>query len=105
MNHGCNSKYNVGPVQNVNEMSADENEFPEQTLLDWEEIVVNPFIDRNARLLMHSLCYANRDIPAGSEIMDNFLNYADNLDEWKRAVLDLREQCATGEDQAATAEA
>lgn len=76
-------------------MNADENSFPEDSQLDWEEIVYNPFIDRNVRLLMHSLCYANRDIPAGSEILDNFLNYADSLEEWRRTVLDLRQQCAT----------
>jgi len=93
LNHGCNSKYNIGPVHEVNEMNADENNFPDTTPLDWEHIVHNPFVERNVRLLVHSMCYANRDIPAGSEIMDNFLNYADTLEEWRRTVLDLREQC------------
>ena len=85
-------------------MNADENKLPEHSPLDFAKTFENPYIDRNVRLLMHSLCYANRDIPAGSEIMENFLNHADTLDEWKRAVMDLREQCASGGEQA-TAEA
>lgn len=104
MKHGCNANYNVGPVQEVNEMNADETALPEDAPLLVAQDFDNTFVDRNARLLMHSLCYANRDIAAGSEIMNNYLNYADSLDEWKRAVSELREQCAANEEQA-TAEA
>lgn len=105
MNHGCNSKYNVGPTQEVNEQNADENSLPEKAHFDWEGVVHNPFIDRNARILMHSLGYANRDIPAGSEIQENFLNYASTLQQWKSTVLELRAQCgADGSDVVPEAE-
>ncbi|CAB9507856.1 Polyamine aminopropyltransferase [Seminavis robusta] len=97
-NHGCNSNYNLGPMQDVNEMNADENSLPERSPLDWETAVNNPFIDRNVRVLMHSLGYANRDIPAGTEIQDNLLNYAGTLEQWKNTVLDLRAQCSTEEE-------
>ena len=93
MSHGCNSNYNVGPTQEVNENNADENSLPEQAHFDWERVAHNPFIDRNARVLMHSLGYANRDIPAGSEIQENLLNHASTLYQWKTTVLDLRAQC------------
>lgn len=78
----------------MNEINADENTMPEQLQFDWEKITYNPFVDRNVRVLMHSLANANRDIPAGSEIQDNHLNYA-GAHEWKNAVLGLRAQCAT----------
>jgi hypothetical protein len=83
----------------VNEINADENKMPEQSLFDWENIAYNPFVDRNVRVLMHSLAYANRDIPAGSEIQDNHLNYA-GAHQWKDAVLSLRAQCSTEEVEA-----
>ena len=102
MNHGCRSRYNLGPDTDINEMTADENQFPGNTHTSWEDVKQNPFIRRNARLLMHSMCYANRDIPAGSEIMDNYLNYVDTQEEWRRAVQELRAQCDSSDTQEAT---
>jgi hypothetical protein len=77
-------------------MKADENRMPEQSQFDWEKLIYNPFVDRNVRILMHSRAIANRDIPAGSEIHDNDLNYAGPT-QWKSSVLRLRAQCATEE--------
>jgi hypothetical protein len=85
----------------VNEINADENKMPAQSLFDWEKITYNPFVARNARILMHSLAYANLDIPAGSEIQDNRLYYAD-AHQWKDAVLGLRGKCTTVEGDAVT---
>ena len=95
MNHGCSSKYNVGPVQDVNEQNADENYLEEQMHFEWENVADSPVIARNARVLMHSLGYANRNIPTGSEIQENALSYASTLEQWKNSVLDLRAQCTT----------
>lgn len=105
MNHGCNSNYNVGPAQEINENNADENTLPEQSHFDWEKVAYSPFIDRHSRILLHSLGYANKDIPAGSEIKENELNYANTLIQWKNAVVDLRAQCASDEEVVAEAEA
>ena len=99
MNHGCDSTYNVGPLKISNEKNVDENTLPDKAHLEWEKIAHSPFIDRNARILMHSLGYANRVIPAGAEIQDNFLNYASTFEQWNRAVLDLRAQCTTDDEE------
>ena len=59
INHSCSSKYNVGPLEGSN--NADE---------DWGAVDHNPFIDRNARTLIHSMnLVANSDIPAGSDVL------------------------------------
>ena len=98
MNHGCDPTFNVDPLQAFNEKNVDENTLPDKAHFEWEKIAHSPFIDRNARMLMHSLGYANRVIPAGAEIQDNFLNYASTFEQWRRAVLDLRAQCTTDEE-------
>jgi hypothetical protein len=83
-------------MQDVNERNADENKMPAQSQFDWEKNIYNPFVERNARLLMHSLAYANLDIPAGSEIKENRLFYA-GAHQWKEAVLGLRAKCTAEE--------
>lgn len=73
-------------------MNADEDNMPAEPY--FSEAVYNPYVDRNIKILQHSVDHANRDIAAGEEILDNFLNYAADAETWKRAVTDFRAQCA-----------
>ena len=94
INHGCNSKYNIGKLQSINELTASEDNFPEAASeFSWQNSAYNPFVARNVRILMNSHDYANRDIKAGEEITDNYLIYADTPEQWKRTVADLRGLC------------
>ena len=72
-------------------MDADEDNMPTEPY--FTETVYNPYVARNLKILQHSVYYANRDIKAGEEILDNFLEYAADAESWKRAVTDFRAQC------------
>ena len=76
-----------------NEMTVDLKRMPD-SLYDneAETSFYSPFIDRNHLLMMHAFERALRDIDAGEELLDNYLNFY-TLDNWESAVSDLRAQC------------
>lgn len=95
INHGCDGSYNVGLGTNFSEQTANEGNWFKHNQKEWQDYIYNPYIDRNAWVLMHTLLgVARRDILAGEEITDNFLNrIASSEIMWKRAVVDLKKQC------------
>lgn len=94
MNHGCNYTFNLGVPLSVSELTADPEKLPEELLFYQPEMKhYSPFYARNYFIGMN-LGETRRDIEAGEEIFDNFLNYYTD-DNWSRGVRDLRAQCSS----------
>lgn len=93
INHGCNGTYVQGLKMDVTEMTADLKEMPEILANNVPETAFyNPFVDRNHLLLMHAMERTLRDVQAGEELLDNYLNYFTEVN-WESSVKDLRAQC------------
>jgi hypothetical protein len=97
MNHGCDGSFNVHLESlpfNFTEMTVDPKKMPEELRdFDFESQVYNPFARRNHLLYQHTGDITRRDIKAGEELLDSYLNYHTE-DVWERAILDLRAQCS-----------
>jgi hypothetical protein len=94
MNHGCNNTNNVGITLSVTEQTADPQRMPDELLIYPAE-TSSPFYARNY-FIPSNLGTTRRDIKAGEEILDNFLNYYME-ENWQRGVLDLRNQCTNSQ--------
>jgi spermidine synthase/S-adenosylmethionine/arginine decarboxylase-like enzyme len=92
VNHGCNGTYNTGRVTKVNELTADlETPIDELNGRIHSDSLFDPVIDRH---LFSSITDASiRDIKAGEEILDNYLNFIGSDGDWANDVSDLRKQC------------
>jgi len=93
-NHGCNHTYTQGLRMSVNEMTANTSEPP----VEWESMhsehaFLNPFADRNNFLYMHVHEFLLRDMAAGEELLDNYLNFY-TPESWEAGLKDLRAQCS-----------
>lgn len=98
INHGCNGTQVITfpnlPKWEVTEMDVDPSfQDPElyQPIFSSEE--TNTFVHRNWFLIFTSLDVASRDIKAGEEILDNYLNYYTEKN-WETGVKFLQQQCA-----------
>lgn len=97
VNHGCRGTYNVGTATPYDEFTADLSKGPSEDVGGLSHVgtsVFNPVIDRN---LLFSGDQSIRDIPAGSEILDNYLAFIGGEKYWEVDVKDLRAHCS-GED-------
>lgn len=98
VNHGCNGTYNIGDPSKVNEFTADENAIPEDFLGGLShfesETVYNPVIDRHLRHFMGGGIQTLREIKAGEEVLDNYLDFTGSDGEWKGDLFELRAMCS-----------
>jgi hypothetical protein len=94
LNHGCNGTYNLRmPVPySFTEFTADLTAYPDELEYTFENEVHNPFVARNHLLYQHGGETVDRDIKAGEEILDFYLNYYTE-EIWERGVTELRAQC------------
>lgn len=92
-NHGCNRTYNVGEKTSVDEFTADLDSLPEEVNGESHTgtTIFNPLVDRHVRREWEQ---SLRDIAAGEEILDNYLAFTGNNDDWAKDVQDLRNQCS-----------
>ena len=98
MNHGCNgtqvTTFPNLPKWDATEMNVEPSfQDPEvyQSLFSNEEN--NIFVQRNWFQIVNSWDVAARDIKAGEEILDNYLNYYTEKN-WETGVRFLQQQCA-----------
>uniref|UniRef100_A0A7S2HCC7 PABS domain-containing protein n=1 Tax=Helicotheca tamesis TaxID=374047 RepID=A0A7S2HCC7_9STRA len=96
VNHGCNGTHNMGPLNGgtkLTELSASLDSMPGD--LRDEEYILHDIV--SARHLPHLLGggdFALCDIKAGEEILNNYLDFTANPDNWSKDLADLRDQCA-----------
>mmetsp|Transcript_37508 Transcript_37508/g.54881 ORF Transcript_37508/g.54881 Transcript_37508/m.54881 type:complete len:283 (-) Transcript_37508:293-1141(-) len=90
-NHGCNGTYNAATETTIGtEMTVNADEF------DADYFSHDPYNLAVARHLPHSQnsgTFALRDIKAGEEILNNYLDFTTDEENWKDDVRDLRNQC------------
>ena len=94
VNHGCNGTYNIGDETDHDEFTADIRSPPVDLMGHKSHTgssVFDPVIDRH---LFHSGDVSLRDIDAGEEILDNYLNFIGGQEAWEEDVTDLRKQCS-----------
>jgi hypothetical protein len=93
VNHGCKGSNNIGVVTAFDEETANMNVMPDEVGGKSHEgtSIFNPFVDRH---LTFGGCTSNRDIQAGEEILDNYLAFVSNKEDWADYVISLRNQCA-----------
>jgi hypothetical protein len=95
LNHGCNGTYNLRMAEpySFTELTADPTTYPDELEYStFENQVHNPFVSRNHLLFQHGGETVGRDIKAGEELLDFYLNYY-TPDIWERGVTELRAQC------------
>jgi hypothetical protein len=93
VNHGCNGTFNIGIATDFDEFTTDTRT-PPAALMGQSHTgtsVFNPVIDRH---LFYSGDVSLRDIDAGEEILDNYLNFIGSQEAWEDDVNDLRKQCS-----------
>uniref|UniRef100_A0A7S4SHD5 SET domain-containing protein n=1 Tax=Ditylum brightwellii TaxID=49249 RepID=A0A7S4SHD5_9STRA len=91
VNHGCNGTYNAATVTStVTEMTTGVDEFDEAFFMnDPYNLVVARHLPHN----QNSGDVALRDIKAGEEILNNYLDFSTDEENWKDYVRNLRNQC------------
>jgi hypothetical protein len=95
-NHGCNGTHNVGIESTATEMTVDLNEMPEEFNGKFyhDDSPYNPFAERNIAHYFHEGSTALREILPGEEILENYLFFTSNANDWRTDVKKLREMCA-----------
>ena len=93
VNHGCRGSYNIGEETPFDEFSADPDS------LDYVSAgrshkgtsTFNPVVDRHLRFQPD---VSLREIKAGEEILDNYLDFVGLPEYWTKDVMDLRALCS-----------
>lgn len=97
INHGCNGTYNSGNgVSKDTEYTIDTSRAPED-VNGYVPSRYHPVVDRHMNMLLYGGDFALRDIKAGEEILNNYLDFSGDTSDWKKEVVALRAQCS-GED-------
>jgi hypothetical protein len=93
VNHGCNKTYNVGEESSVDELTANDDVFPDDLSGNShaQTSTYNPVVDRHLR---NEADQSIRDIKAGEEILDNYLAFIGAEDYWAGDVQGLRDLCS-----------
>ena len=96
VNHGCNGTSNIGWVYDFTEFTADfEGDLAEADQLALiNELVFDPFTDRDTNYLYGAATETNRPISSGEEILDNYLDMTGGRRDWIEDVLGLRAMCS-----------
>jgi hypothetical protein len=93
VNHGCNGTDNIDSVDsNITEITADPEEMPDAFLVlksEWKDTKYNPAVDRQTGKIV----VAHRPIPAGGEVLGNYLTYMEEED-WEEGILQFRAECS-----------
>ena len=98
MNHGCNGTHVTAfpnmPAWTVTEMDVDPL-FQDPAIYPsfFSEEDNNIYVQRNFFLFMNALDVASRDVNAGEEVLDNYLNYYSEKN-WEMGVRNLQLQCS-----------
>lgn len=93
-NHGCGGEYNIGLETEFDEMTALTEVMPDE-VAGRKSFKFSPVIDRHLGYLQN-VVEALDDIPAGDEILDNYLAFTSDEADWAHDVKQLREQCSGG---------
>lgn len=88
-NHGCRGKYNIGQEAEFNEFTVDPKVMPEE-VIGKKSAKFSPMIDRH---LFHFPIRSLKHIPAGHELLDNYLFFTSE-DGWEAYVTALRNECS-----------
>lgn len=89
-NHGCRKQYNIGQETEFDEFTADPKIMSAE--VDGKrKSKFSPMLDRH---LFHNACQAIDDILAGDEILDNYLAFTSDEDDWEGDIAALRSQCS-----------
>jgi len=89
-NHGCNGQYNIGEVTEFNEFTANTEVMPEN-VRGKKSSKFSPVIDRH---LFHHSIQAIKDMSAGDEILDNYIVFTSDEEDWAADVVALRNECS-----------
>jgi hypothetical protein len=94
-NHACNGQNNIGfDSEGFNQFTVDPLHMPEFFKdMGLRRSAYNPVMERNIRGIMCSDQKALRDIKAGEEILDNYLEFVGSEDDWEGDIRSLRNQC------------
>jgi hypothetical protein len=92
-NHGCKGANNIGEITAMDEFTADTNVMPDDLCGKSNQgtSLFNPVVDRH---LTFGGYMSNRDIQAGEEILDNYLDFTSSEEDWAKDVIALRHQCS-----------
>jgi hypothetical protein len=92
-NHGCRGTNNVGVVTNFDESTVNTGVMPHELSGKSHQgtSIFNPVVDRH---LIHFGDRTIRDIKAGEEILDNYLDFFSVEKYWAEDVINLRNQCS-----------
>ena len=92
-NHGCKSAYNIGEVTDFDEFTANTDVMLDELSGKSHQgtSTFNPVVDRH---LTHTGFMNIRDIKAGEEILDNYLNFISSEEDWAHDIISLRNQCS-----------
>lgn len=96
VNHGCRGSYNTGTKTAFDEFTADVHMLDDAVngKSHTGTTTFKPVIDRH---LLYMADHSLRDIQAGEEILDNYLNFVGYEEDWEPSVTHLRALCS-GED-------
>ena len=94
VNHGCKGTNNIGEVSELNEFTLDLGRMPEEFMMKGHSSIYNPAADRNLRHYIAGGEVSTRLIKAGEEILDNYLFFIGDGQDWSEDVQQLRDQCS-----------
>jgi len=99
VNHGCNRTFNVGAMHSWTEWEYNDHAQPlsrkERQALRLDAKPYSPYVDRNIRVWECREEVAMRDIRAGEELFNNYMEFvqADELDSY---AYQLQQECTGG---------
>lgn len=90
VNHGCRGEYNVGKETAFDEFTVDPNVMPPEIIAK-KSPNFSPKLDR---YIFHQVEIAIEDIPAGDEILDNYLAFCSDPADWAEDLREVRKYCS-----------
>ena len=97
VNHGCHGSVNMGEEgvdDAVSEMTADASAMPIVHGRVPGGSIHHIAQDRHLNQVMNGGDYSMRDIKAGEEILNNYLSFTGDEDDWENDVNEMRQWCA-----------
>mmetsp|Transcript_21435 Transcript_21435/g.44064 ORF Transcript_21435/g.44064 Transcript_21435/m.44064 type:complete len:372 (+) Transcript_21435:1-1116(+) len=96
VNHGCNGSANAGEIgvdNAVTEMTADAAAMPRAHGRISADSIHHVAMDRHLNQVMSDGDYSMRDIKAGEEILNNYLDFTGDAADWEKDVMEMRRWC------------
>jgi hypothetical protein len=95
LNHGCNGTYNTGMLLTETELTVELGRGP-AGIVSYDIPAYHPRMTRHFPSTPDDVNVALRDIPAGSELLDNYLVFGgvDNVEYWDENLVDLKNMCS-----------